>query len=76
MQKTNDLLTTTIVIVAMALIGAFIILNSNRNQREIIEAVKQAHAARNATLEQIKQQMGDNEKWLKAQESLNNNSIK
>lgn len=74
----NDLIPTIIVIVVVVLLASFIVYNSNRCQREIIETVKQAVKDReeaeskqiNQTLEVIKAGMTE-EQWQRANEALN-----
>jgi uncharacterized protein YacL len=73
----NDFFPTLIVIVVVVLLASFIVYNSNRNQREIIETVKQAvrdreakdAAARMEAL--LKSQMQEPENWNKANNLLN-----
>lgn len=75
----NDLMPTLIVLVAVILLAIAIIYNSNRNQQEILEQVRQAVQARKesasdaaARIESlIKSQMQDPENWDKADQLLN-----
>jgi len=74
MKFINDFWSTLIVVVVVVLLASFIVYNSNKNQREIIDAVKQSQQARqaaiNETLEKIRQQMKDDQKWQNAVQSL------
>lgn len=75
----NDLMPTLIVLVAVILLAIAIIYNSNRNQQEILEQVRQAVQARKesasdaaARIESlIKSRMQDPENWDKADQLLN-----
>jgi len=70
----NDFYPTLIVVLVVVLLAGLIIYNSNENQKKVIEAVKQAQTQRqlelDRTLDAIRQQMGDDEKWQQVEKNL------
>lgn len=71
----NDLMPTLLVILVVILLAIAIIYNSNRNQREVIETVKQSVRAReaaNATRieSMIKSKMKDPDQWETANDLM------
>lgn len=75
MKLVSDLIPTIIVIIVATLLASLIVYNSNRNQREVIETVRQAIKERNEAASRIesliKSQMQDPENWNKASNLLN-----
>ena len=69
----NELMPTLLVILIVVLLAIAIIYNSNRNQREVIETVKQSVRARDAARVEsmIKSQMQDPGNWNKASDLIN-----
>ncbi len=68
----NELMPTLLVILVVVLLAIAIIYNSNRNQREVIETVRQSVRARDAKVESmIKSQMRDPENWNTANQLMN-----
>lgn len=69
---TTDLLPTIIVLIVVVLLAVVIVYNSNRNQREIIETVREAVRARKeseaaARMDAaIKSRLKEPENWQKA----------
>jgi Sec-independent protein translocase protein TatA len=74
MKRASDLVPTLIVILVVVLLATWIVRESAKNNKEVIEAVKQAQAERqkqvNETLEIIKAGMTE-EEWQRANQSLN-----
>lgn len=64
----SDFFPTLIAIVVAVLWAIIIVCNSNRNQQEILDEVKQAQQKRlDATLEEIRKRMDDEELWQKVE---------
>jgi uncharacterized membrane protein YvbJ len=68
----NELMPTLLVILIVVLLAIAIIYNSNRNQREVIETVKQSVRARDAARVEsmIKSKMKDPDQWQKANDLM------
>lgn len=71
----NELMPTLLVILVVVLLAIAIIYNSNRNQREVIETVKQSVRAREAANaarveSMIKSKMQDPDQWPKANDLM------
>lgn len=71
-KVTNDLMPTLLIILVVVLLAIAIIYNSDRNQREVIETVKQSIRNREAARVEsmIKSKMKDPEQWETANDLM------
>lgn len=72
LKLANDFIPTAIIVLVMLLLAFWLIQNSNENQREIIQEVKQAQSERAKTLDKVIQEyMKDPEQWQRTKKNLN-----
>jgi hypothetical protein len=76
MKLASDFVPTVIVVVVLVLLAFWIVHESDKNNKEVIEAVRQAQAERqrqaNATLEAIRERMGNEKLWQEVEPKINN----
>lgn len=71
MKLASDFVPTVVVIVVFVLLAFWIVHESDKNNKEVIEAVRQAQVERRKSLEQaIQQGMENPELWLKLQNQM------